>query len=372
MEIDNIRVLHIDTEHAWGGGQQQVAYLMDYMHKQGLNNTALVCQPKSYFEKYCKEKGIPFYPVKMRGEMDFIAGYKIARLCKKNNFNILHLHSAHALASGLWAKLFYNKIKLIGSRRVSIHIRNNPLSLFKYSNRMIDKIVCVSNQIKDTLLKDGIPEHLVVTIYSGVDLKKFTDVLPPPAFRKQWNIPDDHILVGTVASMVEAKDYPTFLKAAKIITDINDKITFFAVGNGPKEKEIYDFAKDLGLSKRFIFSGFQKEVGIFLKSFDIFVLSSSFEGLGTSILDAQGVGLPVVATKTGGIPEIIRHNVNGMLIEQGNPQALADAIVELATNKEKRKTLGEKAMETVKDFSIENTVQKNLSLYKEILNSKKP
>ena len=119
-----MKILHIDTEKGWRGGQQQAAYLLQILHEKGYG-TALICQPASAFEIFCKDKKLPHYSIKMKGEFDFIAAYRIARLCKKNHFDILHLHSAHALAIGLWSKFFYSKPKLICVRRVDFHINKN-------------------------------------------------------------------------------------------------------------------------------------------------------------------------------------------------------------------------------------------------------
>ena len=105
---------------------------------------------------------------------------------------------------------------------------------------------------------------------------------------------------------------------------------------------------------------------LYIDSFDIFVLSSHLEGLGTTILDAQAVGLPVVACKTGGIPEAVEDNINGLLVPTRNPEAMADAILDLARYKRKRLEFGKNAKETVKQFAIEKTVQNNIELYEQL------
>ncbi len=368
MNKKNIRVLHIDSEYGWRGGQQQAAYLLEHMYGKGYS-TALVCQPKSDIEAYCRDKNLTYFPMRMHGEMDILAGFRIARLCRKERFNILHLHSAHALATGLWVKLFCHKVKLIGVRRVDFHIRDNPVSRFKYTNSMLDKIVCISNQIKNVLLLDGIPEHLLTTIHSGVDLHKFEHVVPSADFRKTLGVSGGHILIGTVAAMAGHKDYPNLLRAARIVLDRTEDVTFCAVGDGPKEDEIRSLARELRLGSRFIFTGFRKDVGNFLKSFDIFVLSSHLEGLGTSILDAQAVGLPVIGCKTGGIPEVVQNNINGLLVPPKDSEALAEAILDLVKNETKRKEFGKKGRATVTRFAIENTVQENLNLYDQLMES---
>ena len=361
-----VKILHIDTEKSWRGGQQQAAYLLQALDDNGYQ-TALVCQPNSAFEKFCKDNNLPHFSIKMKGEIDFFAGYRIARLCKKNQFDILHLHSAHALAIGLWVKLFYSKLKLIGVRRVDFHISKNWFSKFKYENRWLDKIVCISDGVKRVLLGDGIPEQKLVTIHDGIDINRFNNVIPPDNFKQQLGIPKNHVLIGTIAAMVGHKDYPNLLRAAKIVLEKTNNVSFCAVGSGADEEKIFSLADQLKLGKRFVFAGFQNEVGKFLKIFDIFVLASKLEGLGTSILDAQAVGLPVVACRTGGIPEIIVHNQNGLLVPSQNETALAEALLQLIKNPSLRKKMGMTATTSVKKFDITNTVDQSVNLYKQIL-----
>lgn len=362
----SLRVLHIDTEFGWRGGQQQVAYLVAGLQRRG-HGGGVVCQPDSDLEKYCRDRGWPCYPVRTHGELDFLAGRRVARICREGGFDILHLHAAHALALGIWAKLFKAPGKMVATRRVDFHIRHNRLSRFKYSNPFLDRIICVSDQIRRILMDDGIPGHLLETIHSGVDLHRFDGISPPKGLREQLGIPDGHILVGTMAAMADHKDYPNLLQAADMVCRKNASISFCAVGSGPEEDRLHALASELGLGKRFVFTGFRKDVGPFLKSYDIFVHPSYLEGLGTAILDAQAVGLPVIATRTGGIPEIVSHGENGILVPPRDPRALADAICDLAANPELRRRLGESARASVEQFSIERTVEKNLAMYAALL-----
>lgn len=368
MGKESIKVLHIDTEKSWRGGQQQVAYLLEAMWSQGYR-TALVCQPQSQIQKYCAEKQLPYLPIRMFGEADFIAGLRIASLCRTRGYTILHLHSGHALTIGLWAKLFYPKLKLIAVRRVDFHINHNWFSRFKYKTRLLNKIIGISEAIRKVLIEDGIASDKIITIHSGVDIHKFDDVVPDKNLREQYKIPSYHIIVGTVAAMVGHKDYPNLLKAAKIVIDRRDNITFCAVGDGSNKSSILDLARELQLGSRFVFVGFQKNIGQFLKLFDIFVLASHLEGLGTSLLEAKAVGLPVIACDTGGIAEAVIHGQDGLLTPPKNEQALAEAILRLANDPDLRIRLGAKALETVKQFDIQNTVNKNLQLYENVLAS---
>jgi glycosyltransferase involved in cell wall biosynthesis len=367
MKNDKINVLHIDTEYGWRGGQQQAIYLFEKLLGKGFIS-AMVCQPNSALSSYCQVHQLPHFDLRMRGESDLLAGFRIAKICKKNEFNILHLHSAHAVTIGIWAKLFLPKLKLIAVRRVDFHI-NVFFSKLKYDNRYLDKIVCISNKIKEVLLKDGIKSDRLLTIHSGIDTDKFKGLTDASSLRSEMGIPENDVVVGTVAAIVGHKDYPNLLKAAKIVLNRKSNVTFCAVGSGSEKERIHELANRLNLGEKFIFAGFREDIGRFLKMFDIFVLASKKEGLGTSILDAQAMGLPVVGTRAGGIPEAVHHNVNGVLVPPKNETALAEAIIELIGDESKRKKLGKAARETVKKFDINITVAKNIELYKQLLDA---
>jgi glycosyltransferase involved in cell wall biosynthesis len=366
MGKESIRILHIDTGKTWRGGQQQVAYLLEAMNERGFH-TALVCPPKSSLEKFCHDKSIPCMPIKMLGELDVLAGCRISQICRNLDFNILHLHSGHALSIGLWAKIFLPKLKLITVRRVAFHIKKNWFSQLKYKNRLLDKIVCISHEIEKVLLQDGVTSDKLVTIHSGVDIRKFDNVLPASDFRQRLGVAANHILVGTIAAMAKNKGYPNLLKAAKIVTRQIDNVTFCAVGDGPDREKIIKMADEFGVKNHFIFTGYREDIGNFLKTFDIFVLASRKEGLGTSILDAQAVGLPVIACAAGGTPEIISDGKNGLLVPPNNEQRLAEAVVQLINNPQLKKTLGRNAKQTVKRFDIHYTIEKNIKLYEQML-----
>lgn len=362
MGNEPVKVLHIDTEYGWRGGQQQVAYLLEEMVKREFSTT-LICQPDSKLEKFCLDSGLPCQPIKMLNEFDFFAGFRIAKICKKQNYQILHLHSSHSLAIGLWAKLFYWKLKLIAVRRVDFHIKKNLFSQFKYKTRLLDKIVCISDGIKNVLLEDNINKDKLVTIHSGISIGKFKKQVSSNELKSKLGIQKDHLVIGTVAAFAGHKDYPNLLKAAELVISQHSNVTFCAVGDGPEKEKIYDLAGNLNLKNRFIFAGFQEDIGQFLNMFDIFVLASKREGLGTSILDAQANGLPIVACRTGGIPEAVFDNENGLLVPPRDEKALAEALAHLIENEKSRQNFALQSKQTVKKFDIKNTVQKNIELY---------
>lgn len=359
-------VLHVDTERAWRGGQQQAAWLLQGMLERGLP-AALVCRPGSVLEERARANGWPCHAVAMRSELDLAAGVAIARIARRGGFTILHLHSGHALALGLWAKLFAPRLKLVASRRVDFHLRGHALSRLKHTTGLLDRIICISDAIRRVLIEDGVPPRKITVIHSGVDTHRFDGVRPPPHFRHSLGIPDGHLVVGTIAALADHKDYPALLRAARLVLDQEPGVTFIAVGDGPLRAELQALARALDLGRGFLFAGFREDVGSFLKTFDIFVLASKLEGMGTSILDAQAAGVPVVACRAGGIPEIVRDRGTGLLVPAGDAGAIAGAVLELARHPELRVALSSEARQAVRDFEVSLTVARHLDLYRDLL-----
>ena len=393
-------IIHIDTGKTWRGGQQQAFYLHQHLCNKGLKSIMICRKINSVLIKYCKEYGLPFMTLPLASEIDIYSAWKIGRFAKKNNGKILHLHSAHALSIGLFARLFCHNLKLIAVRRVDFSIRKNKLSFFKYNNKFLDRLVCISRNIYDTLVKNGVTPDKLQLIYSGIDTKRYAleNNQVREMFRKEllalYNIPQNHIIIGTVAAYAGHKDYPTLLKAARIVLDninlnntnldnanlnntsklnnINlnntSNVTFVAIGGGNLEAQnsIIEIHKSLNLGNSFILAGFQEDVKKYLHFFDIFVLSSKMEGLGTSVLDAMSARKPIVACNSGGIPEMIKHEINGLLAEKENPEDLANKILRMLNDAELREKLSSQAEIDVQEFSILNTVTKNIDLYKEL------
>lgn len=363
MAAHSIKVLHIDCSHEWRGGQQQASYLIQAMAEQGYH-TAMACPDNSPLAEFCVQHQITHFPFHLKNEFDVLSAFRLARLCRTHDFRILHAHDAHALAAASMAKLFSRALIVIAARRVDFHVKKPIIGAYKYTNRRVNHVITVSEKIRAILIEDGVSSDKITTVHSGIDTHKFDSV--EGTIREEFQIPADHFLVGIVAAIAGHKDYPTLLRAAKIVTEQDENISFIAVGTGPDEAKVKFLAKELAVP-RFFFAGFRPDVGVFLKSFDAFVLASKTEGLGTSLLDAQAVGLPIVATTAGGIPEIVHDGVNGLLAPVQNPQALAEKILQLKNDKSKQARFSENARKHVQKFDVSETVRKTIEVYKACL-----
>ena len=365
METKSIKVLHIDSEKLWRGGQQQAVYLYEGMQQRGIPG-CFVCQPHSKLEQYFQKHNLEYKSIPFMGELDLIAGYRLSKFARKHQFSVLICHSAHSLSWGLMAKAFYPPLKLIGIRRVDFSLKPNPFSRWKYVNSKVNKIVAVSKKIKEVLIQCGVSEDKITVIYSGIDFNKYAQAEKDYNFRKNFNIPEERILVGTLAAFAGHKDYPTFLKAIALALKHRPDLYFLAVGEGELKEPMQELAQELNIADRVIFTGFQQEVGKILKSLDIFVLASKKEGLGTSILEAMAAGVPVIGTASGGIPELIKDGENGLLVPPSNPEKLKDAILKLANSPELRIQLAEKGKTVAQKFDKEIMISKYIELIQEL------
>lgn len=361
----NFRVLHFDSEKTWRGGEVQVFYLARELKKRNVFSP-VACPPQTPLYQRCEEENIPVFPLEIKGEWDIIGALKLSRFLKREKIEILHLHSAHAHTVGWWGTKFtLPRPKIVLSRRVDFPIKKNPISRLKY--REVDVIIAVSKKVKEILLRDGLKEEKIEVILSAVDLNRFSRLKDPSYLYREFNLSPEQPVVGIVAALAPHKDYWTFLRAAKIVKENMPEIKFLLVGEGELEKELKKLAKKLDLEKEVIFTGFREDVGEILSLLKVFVLSSREEGLGTSLLESMLVGVPIVATRTGGIPEIVKDGENGLLVPPKNPEKLAQGILELLKDESLRKKFIGKGKEKVKEFSVEKMVDSTIEVYQKIL-----
>lgn len=357
-----LSILHIDTEKTWRGGQQQAIYLHQGLVSKGITSI-FACNKNSALSRKCRELNLPYFEQRMLGELDIIAGLELSKLAKRLRINIIHAHSAHALTIAVFTKFFNKNIKIIAARRVDFSVNKGFLSKWKYNNKYVDKIVCISEFIKNVLKEDGIDKNKLITIRSGVDLNKFSRLNPTELSKKDLGISINDFLFGTVSALVGHKDIPNLLSAFKIVKEKTNNTKLCIVGDGKLKEELIDLSKKLNISDDVFFMGYQKDVGKYLSLFDVYVMSSKKEGLGTSIIDALALGKPIIATNAGGIPELINSGVNGLLVEKQNPTELADAMIKFYENENLRENYSHMAKISAENYSVEKTIEKNIELY---------
>ncbi|MDO9513733.1 MAG: glycosyltransferase, partial [Elusimicrobiota bacterium] len=259
-----MKVFHIDSEKTFRGGQRQVLYLLEGLKERGVENF-LFCPGKSpLFER---SGHISKIPAAMLGEFDIFSAFKISRHISREEPDIIHCHSAHALSIGLIAKKLSSfKPALIAARRVDFHIR----CLRKYLSA--DRIITVSKAIQKILISDGVPADKIDVVYSGIKKEQFEN-LKGDYLYKELGLNKSDVIVGNIAALTEQKDHFTFLKAAKIALGKNKNMKFVIVGDGGLRRKLMEFSCNNGTGDNVIFTGFRKDALNFLKIFNIFAMS---------------------------------------------------------------------------------------------------
>jgi glycosyltransferase involved in cell wall biosynthesis len=358
--------LHIDTARTWRGGQNQVLVTVLGMRAAG-HRTMLVAHADGELRRRAAE-GLELLPITARTEMDLSAAWRLSRAIKALRPDVIHAHDPHGVAIAALARSMSAAPKrppLIAARRVDFRLKGNALSRWKYDQ--VDCFVCASEAIRQILLADGIAESRTATVHEGIDLGHVA-AAPVAVLHEELWLPHGSPVVGNVAALVPHKGQRHLVEAAALVVRLVPDARFVIAGEGELREALEHQVRHLGLEKHVILAGFRPDVLSVHKAFDIFVMSSITEGLGTSLLDAMACGKPIVATTAGGIPEVVRDGETGLLVPPRDPDAMARAIVRLLQDTQLRRTMGEAGLALVRaTFSAERMVQETLRVYEAVV-----
>jgi glycosyltransferase involved in cell wall biosynthesis len=362
-----VRILHINTERTWRGGEQQTLYLLEGLKARNIT-CHLVCQSGSPMQAKAGQAGVDIFPIAMRGEADLLAGYRIRKLIRKYNYSIIHSHTSHAHTLAYLASIG-TAVRRLVTRRVDFSIfRHSFLHLSGLKYRfMADGYIAISNRVKAVLVDDGISDRRIFVVHSGIDPERFKQA-SGDHLRSEFDIKDNQKIVINVAHLADHKGQKYLIRAIPHVLAKLPNTRFFIVGRGGLMDELQALASALGLKRQLVFTGFRSDVGAFYKIADLCVMSSIEEGLGTAVLDAMACGIPVVATTAGGLPEIVRDGKTGRLVAPADPLALAEGMIDLLTHPELAEAMADQGRAKVRQcFSLQAMVDKNIEVYRKIL-----
>ena len=358
-----MRILHVDEQTGWRGGEQQASYLI-----RGLVERGHVCaiagrrgSPYLTHDHGCELAARIQGP--FRGEADLWSALILARAICRLDIDLVHAHTSHALSYAVLACAIARRGRVVASRRVDFLPRSNAFSHWKYARA--DQVVAISHRIAEVMRAFGLSQSKLSVVHSGIDPARM-DVEPLP--REQLGVPEDAPLIGNVAALVGHKDHATLVAAMPSLLQAHPRARLLIVGEGPLRGALERQIAELNLGHAVTLLGYRNDVPRLVKAFDLFVLSSSEEGLGTSILDAMAAGVPVVATRAGGIPEMVHDNDTGLLAPIGDPEALAHAMTTMLGDALLRDRLTRSAHRLVMEsFTCERMVDGNENVYRRVL-----
>jgi glycosyltransferase involved in cell wall biosynthesis len=299
--------------------------------------------------------------------MDLSAAWRLSRLIKQLKPAIVHAHDPHGVAmAGMALSMSTQLAKppLVASRRVDFHLKGNRMSRWKY--RQVDCFICASEAIRQMLVADGVPPERAVTVHEGIDLDR-VDAAPPAKLHEELWLPHHAPVVGNVAALVPHKGHRHLIEAAAAVVRQVPDTRFVIAGDGDLRQGLERQIREHHLEKHVLLAGFRPDVLSLHKAFDVFVMSSVTEGLGTSLLDAMACGKPIVATSTGGIPEVVIDGQTGILVPPRDHDAMAAAIVKLLKDPQLRARMGAAGLHRVRQkFSADRMVKDTLRVYQRV------
>src|SRR6266852_4840704 len=304
--------LHVDTARSWRGGQNQVLLTVNGLRAMG-HRAALVAHPDGELRRRAAE-GLDLIPIAPRTEMDLSAAWRFSRVVKELAPDVIHAHDPHgvamaSLALSLGAASAKSLPALVASRRVDFHLRKNSFSRWKH--RQVDCFIAASEAIRRMLVADGVPADRTTTVHEGIDVELVLKAPPVNVHEAFW-LPHHAPVVGNVAALVPHKGQRHLIEAAHLVVREVPDARFIMLGEGELRESLEHLVRDHHLEKHVLLPGFRIDVLGCIKSFDLFVMSSVTEGLGTWLPDAMACSRSIVATTAGGIPEVVEEGVTGL------------------------------------------------------------
>ncbi|MDI6641469.1 MAG: glycosyltransferase family 4 protein [Elusimicrobiota bacterium] len=358
-----MKVLQIYCSYSCGGGEIATIELSKWQKNIGID--VILCCPKNSF-LYIKstESNIQTETINIIGSLDIYGILKLLHIVKKHNIEVLHLHQGKILwPAAIIKKFFIPTLKIILHRRTMTPIKKISFWTLKYLNA----IIADSNAVKSVLIeKSNVNAKKIFVIYPSIDLKKYQPIDTAIA-RKKLGIPEESFVIGTVAAMIPpvGKGQEYLIRATKKIYDKKINIHCVIVGDGDMLPYFKRLTKNLDISERVLFAGYQKDVNEFISAMDVFcLLSTGGESFGMVLIEAQAMHKPVIGTTVGGIPETISEGKTGFLIPPGDTDRLTELLLELSSNKSKYDYLLNNTRRWVEqNFNIEHMIEKIMQLY---------
>lgn len=362
--MKKIHILHVLDSLNLGGTERQAVEIAKGLDKEKFTVQMAALNQDGPLRQDLLSAGIPLTEFKMgRGFYSPSSLFQIFRLAgfmRKEKFDIVQTYDFYSTVPGvIAAKLAGVPVILSGRRCV---LRNFPLIkkiTEKFLWKFCHKVVVNAHAIRDYLIgEEGVDAGRVAVIHNGVHLFK-------PAGDGALS---GHEMVGMVANFNGYKDHKTFLDAAALVTAQRKHVQFVLVGEGPLKEEVRAYAKDLGLAGNTLFYGTKtgEELYNAFRTFSVFVLSSPDEGFPNVILEAMALGIPVIASSVGGIPEVVEEGINGYLFTPKRADLLAEKILYLLAHPEIAAAMGRKGLEKVHtQFEMHRMVGQYEHLYAE-------
>jgi glycosyltransferase involved in cell wall biosynthesis len=371
-----LRILHLSTAPTWRGGERQLWLLARELRALGQEQLVLA-PPGAPLHERLSAMGVASQPVSARPTWNPFMHWRLRGVIREFRADVVHLHDGHAIRAGSAACRSLKPTPVVIAHRRTAFGLNNP-RVYRWP---VQGIVAISEAVRECLRDAGLtgqpPDPLIRVVHSSIE------ALPPPSpevrasFRAKLGLSEDDCLIVHAAALTAEKRQADLLQAMARLVSMEradsakgartPRVFLAIAGEGPLEASLRTTARSLELSERVHFLGFLTDMAPLWAGGDLMVMTSENEGLCTALLEAQAAGLPAVATRVGGMPEVVREGQTGVLVELGDVDGLARALTELARDPDRRGTYGAAASEVIKArFSCNSMARNTLAFYREL------
>lgn len=369
-----MKILHIINNLGSGGAEKLIEDLLPLMNNidEIKVDLLLLTNKNNVFDKKLTKYGIQIEIVPTNKIYNLLNIHYIRKYIKKGQYDVVHIHLFPSLYWASFASklIFKNKPKFVFTEHSTHNQRREKgylriIEKFVYSS--YDKIISISQQAEDNLIEWLKPKNngRFIIIENGIDLKKFKEAKPYLKHEINPKFDEDTILICMVGRFSEAKDQPTLIKA---MNHISSNVHLLLIGEGPLKEKNKELVKQINLEDRVHFLGFRDDVPRILKTVDIVVLSSNWEGLPLSAVEGMAAGKPLIGSNVPGIKEVVENY--GLLFSKGNSEELANKINQLINDPLKYSEIAKKCQLRANSYSIEKMVDEYIEQYKILLNCK--
>lgn len=357
-----VTVLHVDTERGWRGGERQALWLAERLARTG-HRSIVAARPSEPLAVRAAAAGLEVVASSPGSELDPVAALRLRRALVDRRVQIVHAHTGHAVALGALA-ILGTTARMVVTRRVDFRPRRNLGTRLKFSRA--SAVIAISRAVAEAMVEGGIDRRRIEIIPSGVDLAR---TFTPAGVETlgALGVPAGAPLVVQVAQLVGHKDPLTFVAAIAAARRVVPSLHALLVGDGPLRGAVEERVAALGVADAVHLAGYRGDADSLLAAATVATLTSAQEGLGTVLLDALSMGTPTVATRAGGIPEIIEDGVSGLLAPPGDADAIGGAIVRALTDAPLAARLAAGGRARAAEFSVERTAERTLAVYERVL-----
>jgi glycosyltransferase involved in cell wall biosynthesis len=344
-----VRTLHVEAGRHDYGGARQVAWLVEGLAARG-HACVLAVPEGSALAARAWPAAVELAPLQMRGDLDLALVARLVRLMRRHRPAVVHLHSRRGAdwLGGLAARLA--GVPCVLTRRVD-NPESRAVAALKY--RLFDRVVAISAAVQSALENAGVPAGKLARVHSAVDAAAVASDCDRAAFRAAFELPADGPVLGMVAQFIPRKGHRLLLEALPRVLERHPATHVVLFGQGPLQDEVRRLAEAAGLAGRLRFAGFRAELPRLYACLDLLVHPASAEGLGVALLEAGAAGVPAVACRAGGVPEVVLDGESGLLVAPGDAAALAEAITRLLDSADLRTQYGAAARRHVaSSFSV--------------------